>query len=94
MGKPTDQELEEALAEAARMREHSQDPHHVAKALLNLHYRHRYLERVLSAARRFLHSGQASHEHAELLRAIDAALKAEMRTAGEEPEDFGLTRSP
>lgn len=94
MGRPTPEQTEEALAEAARMREHGEDPHFVAKALLNLNFRYGYLERVLAAARRFLHSGMASHEHAVLLHAIDKALEAEARSAGADREDFGLTRSP
>ena len=41
MGMPTEAELREALAEAARMREQGEDRHHLAKALLNLEYRNR-----------------------------------------------------
>ncbi|NIP72877.1 MAG: hypothetical protein GWO16_07520 [Gammaproteobacteria bacterium] len=94
MGKPTPEQMEKALSEAARMREQGEDLHFVAKALLNLNYRYGYLERVLAAARRFLRSGMASSEHAALLHAIDKALEAETRTAGEDREDFGLSRSP
>jgi len=76
MGTPTTQEMEEALAEAARMREKDEDARHVAKALLSLNYRVHLLERVESAAKHFLHSGLAPHEHTELVKAIEAADRA------------------
>jgi len=38
MGMPTEEELREALSEEARMREQGEDPHHIAKALLNFDY--------------------------------------------------------
>ena len=36
MGKPTTEELPQALEQAAQMREHDDDPHFIAKSLLNL----------------------------------------------------------
>jgi hypothetical protein len=84
MGKPTDEELKAALTEAARMREHGEDPHFMAKSLLNLHYRLGHLEHVLQAADRYLHSGLAEHNHAELVRAIEAYKRAESRGSPEE----------
>lgn len=89
MGTPNRKEFEEALAEAARMREQGEDPHHVAKALLNLNYRLHALENVLEAAQHFLHSGLAPHEHTELLKAIAAAERA-ARIVGAARDDFGL----
>jgi len=89
MSVPSKQELEQALAEAARMREAGIDEHHVAKVLLNHNYRIQLLQHVLDAARHFLHSGLAPHEHAELERAIAAAEKA-ATPPGQEPEGFGL----
>ena len=44
MGVPTKEELEQALSEAARMREHGEDPHHLAKVVLNHNYRIEQLE--------------------------------------------------
>ncbi|HDP89350.1 MAG TPA: hypothetical protein ENN42_05260 [Thioalkalivibrio sp.] len=82
MSKPTDVELKQALAEAARMREHGEDPHHVAKALLNLHYRFRYLEDVLVAAEHYLR-GQGEHEHARLVRAIEHYHEADSLTSSQ-----------
>jgi len=91
MSKPTEEELEEALAEAARMRETDDDPHHVAKALLNLNYRFEYLDKVLYAAERYIRSGHAEFEHAHLLRAIANYKKADaLSMPAEETEDFGL----
>jgi hypothetical protein len=89
MGTPTREEFEEALAEAARMREQGEDQHHVAKALLSLNYRLHALEKVREAAQHFLHSGLAPHEHTELLKAIEAADRA-ARIIGAGRDDFGL----
>jgi len=91
MGKPSEEELKKALAEASRMREQGDDPHFVAKALLNLHYRSKYLEKVLHAAEHYLHSGQAVHEHSLLVKAIDEYRAIEKRTAGEDDENFSLS---
>jgi hypothetical protein len=77
MGKPTEQELQQALAEAGRMREEGRDPHYVGKSLLNLNYRLSYLQKVLHAADAFLRYGQEARLHAELLRAVEDAKTAE-----------------
>lgn len=82
MSKPTEEELKQALAEAARMREQGEDPHHVAKALLNLHFRFRFLEDVLVAAEHYLR-GQDVHEHARLVRAIERYHEKDSLTSGE-----------
>ncbi len=49
MDKPTDDEFKLALAEAGRMRESGNDPHHVARALLNLNYCMNSMQGVLEA---------------------------------------------
>lgn len=90
MSKPTDQELKIALTAAIEMKENDDDPKHLAKALLNHHYRIRYLEKVLAAADRFMNLGMAEHERTELLRTIEKAKEAEYRTALLDREDFGL----
>ena len=77
MPKPTEQQLQTALQEAARMREHGQDPHHLARALLNLNYRLGHLQRLMHAVGAYLRSGEDSHQHAELLRALEQARRAE-----------------
>ena len=89
MGVPRKEELEAALHEARRMREQREDPHHVAKALLNFHYRYQLMEKVVDAARHYMHSGLAPHEHAVLVRAIETVEKASTPT-GRDDEDFGL----
>lgn len=89
MGVPDKEELETALREARRMREHGEDPHHLAKALLNFHYRYQLMEKVVDAARHFMHSGLAPHEHATLVRAIEAVEKAS-HPAGRDGQEFGL----
>lgn len=90
MGMPTDQELKQALAEAGRMREQGEDPHHIAKALLNLNYRVKSLEKVLEAAELFYRSGQSVTEHQRLRKAIADAHAAVERSGAIEPGCFGL----
>ena len=81
MGKPTQEELQIALAEAARMREQSEDPHFIAKALLNLNYRIKYLEDIMRAAELYTHSGMGSSEHLKLVSA-KTYHALDQRTAG------------
>ncbi|HEC19404.1 MAG TPA: hypothetical protein ENI97_08670 [Gammaproteobacteria bacterium] len=90
MGVPSKEELDEALAEAARMREQGEDPHHLAKVLLNHDYRIHTLEKVLHAAELYLHSGQAPREHSQLVRAIEAAKYASSNSADKDPLRYGL----
>ena len=90
MGMPTKEEVEQALAEAARMREQGMDPHHLAKVLLNLNFQNEQLKHVLASVEMFLHSGMAVTEHQKLKRAIDSARSAIDRTGGIEHESFGL----
>lgn len=87
MGKPTSQELEQALEAAARMREHDEDPHFIAKTLLNLQYRMGFLEKVMRAAELYLR-GEGAHEHTVLLRAIEAAKREDTHTEGKDAGSF------
>ncbi len=89
MGKPTSEELQQALNEAARMREHNQDPHFLAKSLLNLNYRVGFLEKVMRAAELYLR-GEGVQEHAVLQRAIDIAKKEDAHTAGNDSNSLFL----
>lgn len=89
MGVPTPEELEQALAEARRLREEHCDEHFLGKSLLNLNYRIHLLEAVHRAAQHYLRSGLGPHEHAELMKAMAAVEKASLR-AGTEREEFGL----
>ena len=90
MGVPTAEELQTALQEAARMREQGDDPHHIAKALLNHNYRIEKLEKVMHAAELYMRSGEGGHEHAELVRSIKAAKYASTSTADRDELDYGL----
>ena len=80
MGKPTEAELKEALEEAGRMREQGEDPKHLAKALLNCHYRLTHAEHVYRAVQEYLRSGMDQTSHSRLLKALD-----EYRTADTHP---------
>lgn len=91
MAKPTEEELQKALQIATRMRETDQDPYFLAKSLLNHNYRLGYLEEVLHAVERYLHSGLAEREHTLLVKAIQKAKAADERTAGGEHIDIGLS---
>ena len=90
MGVPSKEELDTALHEAVRMREQGDDPHHLAKVLLNHNYRIETLTKVLHAAELYLHSGQASNEHSQLVRAIDIAKKASVNSNDRSTLDYGL----
>lgn len=90
MGMPTEEELKQALAEAARMREQGNDPQHVAKALLNMNYRLHQFEAVANAAELFFRSGMAVQEQQKLKVAMEKARVAIDRTAGREEDELGL----
>lgn len=90
MGMPTEDELKEALTEAARMREHGEDPHHIAKAVLNLNYQNEQLKHVLHAVELYFNSGMAVAEHQKLRKAMENARVAISRTGAIEEEHFGL----
>ncbi|MBI1424402.1 MAG: hypothetical protein GC149_13235 [Gammaproteobacteria bacterium] len=90
MSKPTPEELQSALALAKRMRETGKDPQFIAKSLLSHDYRLTYLEEVLHAVERFLHSGQADDEHQRLLKLLERVRRAEERTSHQASNDLGL----
>jgi hypothetical protein len=77
MGKPTDDQLKQALAKAAEMREHGEDPDFLAKSLLNLNYRFAVWQKVIDATKRYLHAGHGSSEHARLVSAMREAERIE-----------------
>ena len=87
MGKPTKKEYEAALTHAALLREQGEDVYYMAKSLLNLNYRMKYLEDVLAKADLYLHSGEGAQEHAELVKSIEKAEEASL-AAGEEDNDI------
>lgn len=90
MLKPTKEELQAALEEAERMREESDDPYYMSRSLLYLNGRVESLEKVFDAAVRYMKFGQGEHEHAELLKVIEAARAKEEKDLLENTEDFGL----
>lgn len=90
MTMPTEEELKTALAEAGRMREHGEDPHFIAKALLNLNYQNEQLKHVLRAVELYMNSGMAVSEHQKLKKAMENARNAIHRTGAIEEEHFGL----
>ena len=90
MGVPTEEELQTALQEAARLREQGEDPHHIAKVLLNHNYRIEKLEKVMLAAELYFRSGNAGQEHTNLVQAIEAAKYASSNTADGDELDYGL----
>jgi len=90
MLKPSDAELKEALSEAEKTRITGEDPHHLNKCLLYLHYRNGMLEEVAEHAERFLRFGQPEDEHAQLRRLLDHLLKATRQEKEQDPEQFGL----
>lgn len=87
MSRPSPEQLETALQEAARLREQGEDEHFIGKSLLNLNYRIEYLERVMRAAKEFLHSGLGGKEQTDLIRAIE---KAEKAAAKKDDDDKAL----
>lgn len=86
MSKPTAEELEIALKQAATMREQGQDPQFMAKALLNLNYRVGYLEKVFHLAEKYILFGQDPNEHKYLLKAIEHAQNEERHIAKKDDE--------
>lgn len=71
MKRPTEAQLEQALAAAKRMLEHGIDPHYVAHTLLYLQARNRRLEEVLRRTDRYLRFGMAERELSQLRQLVD-----------------------
>lgn len=90
MSRPTEQELETALAMAAQMRDKHLDPFFVAKALLSENYRAKCLQDILQAADRYLNRGMSETDRGRLRRAIDKAKDAEAYASHQGRSGFGL----
>jgi len=86
MGTPSETELKEALHIAGIMREQDKDPHHIAKSLLSLNYRNKFLRDVLLAAELYLR-GQGVTEHENLLKAIENAKREQAHAAGKDTDE-------
>ncbi len=92
MGKPTEAELNQAIATAIAMRESGHDQDYMAKSLLSLNYRMAKMERLLEVTKRYLHAGQSATDHRTLLQAIQAAEKANAAEAEGDTPGFGSGR--
>ena len=88
--KPSADEYHTALRTAEVLHVEERDPRHLGKALLYLDQRRDYLEKVLELADRFLLSGQEVQVHAQLLKAIHAAKRAEEHATGRARVPFPL----
>lgn len=81
MGKPTEQEFKQALQKAGLMREQGDDPDFIAKSLLNLNYRFDVWQKVISAVKLYLHSGEGTTEHTRLVAALREAERIELESS-------------
>lgn len=77
-----------ALLEAEQLREHG-DPDHLGKALLYLHRRATALELVFEHAMRYVQFGLDELERLQLVTALEAVQRLELKETGGEPETFG-----
>lgn len=90
MKRPSDDQLQAALAQAEQLRDAGQDVNSLGHAFLYLLHRCEYLERVHEAAERYINFGQAEAEHARLVKALEHARAEEAREREQENEDLGL----
>ena len=90
MSRPTETEIAAAMAEAQRLRAAGEDSHGLARVLIYLHHRNAYLSSVRDAVEHYLHSGQAEHEHALLVRALERAAAQQAREDDGDGENLGL----
>jgi CBS domain-containing protein len=88
--RPTDAEYAAALQAAELLHVEARDPKFIGKTLLYLDQRRAYLEKVLERADRFLVAGQDEHNHAQLLKSVLAAKRAEEHAAGTTRVPFPL----
>ncbi|MEW5754679.1 MAG: hypothetical protein AB1810_00095 [Pseudomonadota bacterium] len=73
MLKPSSEELKVALDAANRLREQDADAEHLAKSLLYFVEKATALEKIAIAANMYINQGQSTHQHTELLLAIENA---------------------
>jgi len=71
MPKPSNDEIEIAIAEAIRLREAGEDEFFLAKVVLNHNHRLKLLDEVYKAANSYLH-GSSTQQHSRLIKAIEA----------------------
>lgn len=75
MRKLGSEEITKALIAAEKLRD-GEDVDYLGHYTLQLHDRSLHLEDVYKHVYHYIHSGQASHEHAQLIRAIERAERA------------------
>ncbi len=89
MRRPSDQEREQALAEAGRRVEQGDSPDMLATRLTELAEHCDRLDRVRELAEKVARDGLSESEHTRLLKALDNARMAESREEGDD-EELGL----
>jgi len=88
--KPSDDQRAAAIAEAERLRAAGEDAHFLARTLLYQRDRLQHLEEVFRLTERLVRFGQDEHEHALLVKALEAARQAEAAAQGREAGELGL----
>ncbi len=89
--KPSTEEYLAALGTAEMLHVEARDPRFLGKTLLYLEQRNRLLESVFRLADRFLLTGQDEQIHAQLLKSIHAAKRAEEHASGETHDALPLS---
>jgi len=88
--KPSQDELNQAIQAAEKMRASDDDPQCLSKSLIYLYNRVEVLEKVFAAANQYMRFGQEEHEHAVLLQAIEAARRSEDQASQHKDHELGL----
>lgn len=86
--RPSTEEYLAALSTAEMLHVEARDPRFLGKTLLYLEQRNRLLENVYRLADRFLLTGQDEQVHAQLLKTIHAAKRADEHATGETDAAF------
>ena len=77
IGRPENDEIEEALAAAMDMRATGEDVHHVTRLLSYLYQRCESLEQLLEVTDRYLRFGMPEAELSKMRRLVDALRQEE-----------------
>jgi len=88
--RPSAEELATAMETAELLHVEARDPRFLGKTMLYMEQRNGFLEKVFELSDRFLRSGQDVHVHAQLLKAILAAKRAEEHATGQARVPFPL----
>ena len=88
MAKPNSDDIHRAV-EAARARAGGEpDEASLARCFLYLHDRNLQLEKVYEQIEKYLNSGMAEHEHAQLLVTLEHAREADHRWVHEDQDEI------